>query len=145
MMPPDGLETLARHRAIYLGAIGWPTVPDHISLWGLLLPIRKRFELYVNVRPVKLLQGVRGPLEGRGPSDIDMLFIRENTEGEYSGAGGHVHVGSDLGLGVETSYFTRHAVERAVRYACERAEERRGSRVCATRGTTRAATDCPQG
>ncbi len=133
MMPPDGLETLARHRAIYLGAIGWPTVPDHISLWGLLLPIRKRFELYVNVRPVKLLQGVRGPLEGRGPSDIDMLFIRENTEGEYSGAGGHVHVGTDLELAVETSVFTKTAVERAVRYAFERAEERRGSVISVTK------------
>jgi tartrate dehydrogenase/decarboxylase/D-malate dehydrogenase len=133
MMPADGLETLARHRAIYLGAIGWPTVPDHISLWGLLLPIRKRFELYINVRPVKLFAGIRGPLEGRGPADIDMLFIRENTEGEYSGAGGHVHVGTDLELAVETSVFTKTAVERAIRYAFERAEERRGSVVSVTK------------
>jgi tartrate dehydrogenase/decarboxylase/D-malate dehydrogenase len=133
MMPADGLETLARHRAIYLGAIGWPTVPDHISLWGLLLPIRKRFELYVNVRPVKLFAGIRGPLEGRGPADIDMLFIRENTEGEYSGAGGHVHVGTDLELAVETSVFTKTAVERAIRYAFERAEERRGSVISVTK------------
>jgi tartrate dehydrogenase/decarboxylase/D-malate dehydrogenase len=133
MMPADGLDTLARHRAIYLGAIGWPTVPDHISLWGLLLPIRKRFELYVNVRPVKLFAGIRGPLEGRGPADIDMLFIRENTEGEYSGAGGHVHVGTDLELAVETSVFTKTAVERAIRYAFERAEERRGSVISVTK------------
>src|SRR5579859_2149957 len=133
MMPADALETLARHRAIYLGAIGWPTVPDHISLWGLLLPIRKRFELYVNIRPVKLFRGVRGPLEGRGPSDIDMLFIRENTEGEYSGAGGHVHTGTDLELAVETSVFTKGAVERAIRYAFERAGERRGSVISVTK------------
>jgi tartrate dehydrogenase/decarboxylase/D-malate dehydrogenase len=133
MMPSDALDVLARYNAIYLGAIGWPTVPDHISLWGLLLPIRKRFELYVNVRPVKLFPGIRGPLEGRGPSDIDMLFIRENTEGEYSGAGGHVHVGTDLELAVETSVFTKTAVERAVRYAFERAEERRGSVISVTK------------
>lgn len=133
MMPADALDTLAGYRAIYLGAIGWPTVPDHISLWGLLLPIRKRFELYVNLRPVKLFPGIRGPLEGRGPSDIDMLFIRENTEGEYSGAGGNVHVGTDLELAVETSVFTKTALERVIRYAFERAEERRGSVISVTK------------
>ncbi len=133
LMPADGLDALAGYQAIYLGAIGWPTVPDHISLWGLLLPIRKRFELYVNLRPVKLFKGIHGPLEGRGPSDIDMVFIRENTEGEYSGAGGHVHVGTDLELAVETSVFTKTAVERAVRYAFERAEERRGGVISVTK------------
>jgi tartrate dehydrogenase/decarboxylase / D-malate dehydrogenase len=133
LMPADGLETLAAHSAIYLGAIGWPTVPDHLSLWGLLLPIRKRFELYVNLRPVKLLAGIRTPLEGRAPADVDMLFIRENTEGEYSGAGGLVHVGTDLELAVETSVFTHGAVERAVRYAFQRAEERRGHLISVTK------------
>src|SRR5215471_11966054 len=78
MMPDDGLATLAGFDAIYLGAIGWPTVPDHVSLWGCLLPIRKTFEQYVNVRPVRLLPGVRGPLAARGPGAVDMLFIREN-------------------------------------------------------------------
>src|SRR5919204_505349 len=105
MMPEDGLETLAGFDAIYLGAIGWPTVPDHLSLWGLLLPIRKRFEQYVNVRPVRLLPGVRTPLAGRGPDDIDMLFLRENTEGEYSGTGGRVHAGTDLELAVGVPVF----------------------------------------
>jgi tartrate dehydrogenase/decarboxylase/D-malate dehydrogenase len=133
LMPADGLETLAGYQAIYLGAIGWPTVPDHVSLWGLLLPIRKRFELYANIRPVKLFEGIRGPLEGRGPADIDMLFVRENTEGEYSGAGGHVHVGTDLELAVETSVFTKTAVERTVRYAFARAEERRGHLISVTK------------
>src|ERR1019366_1355935 len=80
MMPEDGLHVLEDFDAIYLGAVGVPEVPDHVTLWGLLLPIRKALELSVNVRPVNLLRGVRGPLAGRGPADIDMLFIRENTE-----------------------------------------------------------------
>ena len=94
MMSGDALSRLDDHDAIYLGAVGWPTVPDHVSLWGLLLPIRKAFQLYVNLRPVKLLPGVTGPLADRGPDEIDMMFIRENTEGEYSGTGGRVHVGT---------------------------------------------------
>jgi tartrate dehydrogenase/decarboxylase/D-malate dehydrogenase len=133
MMPEDGLETLAGFDAIYLGAIGWPTVPDHLSLWGLLLPIRKRFEQYVNVRPVRLLPGVRTPLAGRGPDDIDMLFLRENTEGEYSGTGGRVHAGTDLELAVEVPVFTRRAVERVARYAFERARERRRHLISVTK------------
>jgi tartrate dehydrogenase/decarboxylase/D-malate dehydrogenase len=124
MMPEDGLKTLAHYDAIYLGAIGWPTVPDHVSLWGLLLPIRKTFEQYVNVRPVRLLPGVRTPLADRGPEDVDMLFLRENTEGEYSGTGGRVHVGTELELAVEVPVFTRRAVDRVARYAFERARER---------------------
>jgi tartrate dehydrogenase/decarboxylase/D-malate dehydrogenase len=124
MMPEDGLSVLAGFDAIYLGAIGWPTVPDHLSLWGLLLPIRKTFEQFVNVRPVRLLPGVRTPLAGRGPEDVDMLFLRENTEGEYSGTGGRVHVGTELELAVEVPVFTRAAVERVARYAFERARER---------------------
>src|SRR5918912_1999443 len=124
MMPDDGLKTLAGFDAIYLGAIGWPTVPDHLSLWGLLLPIRKTFEQYVNVRPVRLLPGVRTPLAGRGPDDIDMLFLRENTEGEYSGTGGRVHTGTPAEVAVEGPVFTRRAVERCARYAFARARER---------------------
>src|SRR5256886_5119705 len=92
MMPDNGLEVLRGFDAIYLGAIGWPTVPDHISLRGLLLPIRKRFEQYVHLRPVRLLPGSTSPLLGRGPADIDMLFIRENTEGEQPSAAGRVHI-----------------------------------------------------
>jgi tartrate dehydrogenase/decarboxylase/D-malate dehydrogenase len=125
MMPEDALEVLAGFDAIYLGAIGWPTVPDHISLWGLLLPIRKKFEQYINLRPVRLPPGVRSPLAGRGPADIDMLFIRENTEGEYSGTGGRVHVGTAAEVAVEAPIFTRMAIERAARYAFDRARERR--------------------
>ena len=95
MMPDNGLEVLRGFDAIYLGAIGWPTVPDHVSLWGLLLPIRKRFEQYVNLRPVRLLPGSTSPLLSRGPTDIDMLFVRENTEGEYSGRSEERRVGKE--------------------------------------------------
>jgi tartrate dehydrogenase/decarboxylase/D-malate dehydrogenase len=125
MMPPDALETLTGYEAIYLGAVGWPDVPDHITLWGLLLPIRQRFNLYINLRPVKLLPGVRGPLRDKGPGDIDMLCIRENTEGEYAGVGGRVHAGFGHDLAIQADVFTRTGVEQVVRYAFERARERR--------------------
>jgi tartrate dehydrogenase/decarboxylase/D-malate dehydrogenase len=133
MMPDDALATLARHDAIYLGAIGWPTVPDHVSLWECLLPIRKTFDQYVNLRPVRLPPGIRGPLAGRGPADVDMLFIRENTEGEYSGTGGRVHVGTAAEVAVEVPVFTRRAIERCARYAFERAGERRRRLVSVTK------------
>lgn len=124
MMPSDGLRQLQDFEAIYLGAVGWPSLPDHISLWGLLLPIRQAFQLYVNLRPVTLLPGVRSPLADRTAADIDMLFIRENSEGEYSGCGGRVHQGQPHEVAIEASVFTRHGVERAIRYAFERAQER---------------------
>ena len=133
MMPGDGLRTLDDFDAIYLGAVGWPAVPDHESLWGLLLPIRKTFEQYVNLRPIRLPPGIRTPLADRGPSDIDMLFIRENTEGEYSGTGGRVHVGTELELAVEVPVFTRQAVARVARYAFECARERRRKLVSVTK------------
>jgi tartrate dehydrogenase/decarboxylase/D-malate dehydrogenase len=133
MMPGDALATLARHDAIYLGAIGWPTVPDHVSLWECLLPIRKTFDQYVNLRPVRLPPGVRGPLAGRGPADVNMLFVRENTEGEYSGTGGRVHVGTAAEVAVEVPVFTRRAIERCARYAFERAGERRRRLVSVTK------------
>jgi tartrate dehydrogenase/decarboxylase/D-malate dehydrogenase len=133
MMPANALEVLAGFDAIYLGAVGWPSVPDHISLWGLLLPIRKTFQQYANVRPVRLPPGVRSPLAGRGPEDVDMLFIRENTEGEYSGTGGRVHVGTPQEVAVEVPVFTRMAIERVARYAFERARERRHRLVSVTK------------
>jgi tartrate dehydrogenase/decarboxylase/D-malate dehydrogenase len=133
MMPEDALETLHAYDAIYLGACGWPTIPDHISLWGLLLPIRKAFEQYVNLRPVRCLPGIKSPLAGRGPADVDMLFIRENTEGEYSGAGGRVHVGHPTEVAVEVPVFSRHAIERCARYAFERARERKRRLVSVTK------------
>ncbi|UOA29448.1 tartrate dehydrogenase [Pseudosulfitobacter sp. DSM 107133] len=123
MMPDDGIETLRGFDAIFLGAVGWPeTVPDAVSLHGLLLPIRKAFDQYANIRPHRLLAGVEGPLKAEG---FDILCIRENTEGEYSGAGGRVHQGRDNEVAVETSIFTRQGVERILRYGFEQAQARR--------------------
>jgi tartrate dehydrogenase/decarboxylase/D-malate dehydrogenase len=133
MMPPDGLETLARFDAIYLGAIGSPTVPDHLSLWGLLLPIRHRFQQYINLRPARLLPGIVSPLRDKGPADIDIVCIRENTEGEYSGVGGRVHVGTPYEVAIQTDVFTRTGVERVLRYSFDLARKRRRKLTMATK------------
>jgi tartrate dehydrogenase/decarboxylase/D-malate dehydrogenase len=125
MMPADGLAKLAGFDAIYLGAVGRPDVPDHITLWGLLLPIRQRFDLYLNVRPVRLLPGVLSPLRDRGPADIDMVVVRENSEGEYAGVGGRAHAGHPAEVGIQVDVFTRTGVERVARYAFELARSRR--------------------
>jgi tartrate dehydrogenase/decarboxylase/D-malate dehydrogenase len=123
MMPADGIETLRKFDAILLGAVGWPAeVPDSVSLHGLLLPIRKSFVQYANIRPHRLLAGVEGPLKSTA---FDILCIRENTEGEYSGAGGRIHQGTDDEVAVETSIFTRKGVERILRFAFEQARTRR--------------------
>jgi tartrate dehydrogenase/decarboxylase / D-malate dehydrogenase len=123
MMPADGIEQLRPFQAIFLGAVGWPArVPDSVSLHGLLLPIRKAFDLYANVRPHRLLPGTVGPLRAEG---FDILCIRENTEGEYSGAGGRVHQGTADEVAVETSIFTRRGIERILRYGFEQARLRR--------------------
>jgi tartrate dehydrogenase/decarboxylase / D-malate dehydrogenase len=123
MMPADAIAQLRPFQAIFLGAVGWPArVPDSVSLHGLLLPIRKAFDLYANVRPHRLLSGTIGPLRAEG---FDILCIRENTEGEYSGAGGRVHQGTADEVAVETSIFTRRGVERILRYGFEQARLRR--------------------
>ncbi|WP_368518649.1 tartrate dehydrogenase [Rhizobium sp.] len=123
MMPEDGIETLRSFDAILLGAVGWPAeVPDAVSLHGLLLPIRKAFVQYANIRPHRLLPGVQGPLRAE---TFDILCIRENTEGEYSGAGGRVHQGTSDEVAVETSIFTRAGVERILRFGFEQARARR--------------------
>jgi tartrate dehydrogenase/decarboxylase/D-malate dehydrogenase len=124
MMPEDGLEQLRRFDAIYLGAVGFPGVPDHVSLWGLLIPIRREFHQYVNLRPVRLLRGVRSPLAGRGPADIDMLIVRENNEGEYSEIGGRLYRDTPYELAVQQSVFTRRGCDRVIRYAFELAKTR---------------------
>ena len=110
--------------AIFLGAIGYPGVPDHVSLWGLLIPIRRQFREYVNLRPVRLLPGVRTPLADRGPADIDFLIVRENNEGEYSEIGGRLYEDTPGELAVQQSVFTRAGVDRVLRYAFERARTR---------------------
>jgi tartrate dehydrogenase/decarboxylase/D-malate dehydrogenase len=131
MMPEDGLETLAGFDAIYLGAVGWPTVPDHVSLWGLLLPIRRSFDQYVNLRPVRLLRGVESPLARTGT--LDVTVVRENTEGEYSDSGGRMFSGTPHEVALQESVFTRRGVERILRYAYEEAKGRRGLLVGATK------------
>ena len=125
LMPTDGLTKLAEHDAILFGAVGLPPVPDHISLWGLLLPIRQSFDLYVNLRPVRVLDGIASPLRHGTRETVDMLFIRENTEGEYAGVGGRFHQGSPDEVALQTSVYTRRGVERIARFAFERARERR--------------------
>lgn len=131
MMPEDGIATLRAFDSILLGAVGWPArVPDSVSLHGLLLPIRKAFDLYVNARPHKLLKGTTGPLKSE---TFDILCIRENTEGEYSGAGGRIHVGTPDEVAVETSIFTRRGIERILRYGFEQARKRSGRLASVTK------------
>src|ERR1017187_6837173 len=124
MMPDDGLDRIRGHDAIYLGAVGSPTVPDHISLWGLLIPIRRRFQQYVNLRPVRLMPGIASPRVGREPGDIDFWIVRENSEGEYSSIGGRLNEGTDAELVVQETVFTRRGVDRILRYAFELAMSR---------------------
>jgi tartrate dehydrogenase/decarboxylase/D-malate dehydrogenase len=160
MMPDDGLDQIRNHDAIYLGAVGFPGVPDHVSLWGLLIPIRRAFQQYVNLRPCRLMPGVTSPLAGREPGDIDFYVVRENTEGEYSSVGGRmfegvpcplagrepgdidflivrencegeysemggrIYAGTDQEMAIQESIFTRHGVDRILRYAFELARTR---------------------
>lgn len=126
MMPQDALDTLDDFDAIYLGAVGRPDVPDHVSLRGLLLPIRQGFDQYINLRPVRLLGAVPCPIGGIDKADVDLIIVRENTEGEYSGVGGRVHRGSAHEIAVQSSIFSRHGVERISRYAFCLAKERKG-------------------
>ncbi|MRS89851.1 tartrate dehydrogenase [Enterobacteriaceae bacterium RIT714] len=124
MMPEDGLHTLKKFDAIYFGAVGAPDVPDHITLWGLRLPICQGFDQYANVRPTKILPGVTSPLRNRGPGDLDWVIVRENSEGEYSGHGGRAHKGLPEEVGTEVAIFTRVGVTRIMRYAFKLAQSR---------------------
>ncbi len=119
MMPEDGIARLRDHDAIFLGAVGFPGVPDHVSLWGLLLPIRREFDQYVNLRPVRLLPGVVPPIRDRKAGDIDFWVVRENTEGEYSRIGGRMFAGTPEEMVIQTSVFTRRGTDRIMRYAFE--------------------------
>jgi tartrate dehydrogenase/decarboxylase/D-malate dehydrogenase len=124
MMPDDGIELLKDSDAIYLGAVGFPGVPDHISLWGLLIPIRRSFDQYINLRPIRLLKGVSSPLAGRTAEDIDFYVVRENSEGEYSSIGGRQNEGTPFETVVKTDVFTRRGVDRVMKYAFELAMTR---------------------
>jgi tartrate dehydrogenase/decarboxylase/D-malate dehydrogenase len=124
MMSADALDRLEEFDAIYLGAVGAPGVPDHVSVWELILPIRQRFDQYVNLRPMRLLPGVAGPLAGREPHEIDMVCVRENSEGEYAGFGGRAFVGTPHEVAEQTGIFTRRGVDRIAEYAFALAERR---------------------
>ncbi len=124
MMPDDGIEQLRAFDAIYLGAVGFPTVADHVSLWGLLIPIRREFDQYVNLRPVRLFDGVPCPLVGKKAGDIDFYVVRENVEGEYSAIGGIQYKDTEHEIAVQQSMFTRRGVDRIVKYAFELASSR---------------------
>ena len=124
MMPDDGLDQLSESDSILLGAVGWPGVPDHVSLWGLLIPIRRGFDQYANVRPCKLMPGVYTPLANRTEKDIDFFVVRENTEGEYSSVGGRMFEGTDREFVSQQSILTRKGTDRIMKYAFDLAMTR---------------------
>jgi tartrate dehydrogenase/decarboxylase / D-malate dehydrogenase len=129
MMPADGLERIRDTDGIFLGAVGRPDVPDHVSLWGLLIPIRRAFRQYVNLRPVRLWPGIPSPLEGATPDKVDLVIVRENNEGEYSEIGGRLYAGTDDEMAVQQATFTRRGVDRILAYAFDRAASRPRRRI----------------
>jgi tartrate dehydrogenase/decarboxylase/D-malate dehydrogenase len=129
MMDADALERLAAFDAIYFGAVGSATVPDHVTLWGLRLAIVQGFDQAISLRPARLLPGVRGPLADRGPDDVDLVVVRENTEGEYAGVGGFSHRGRPHEVALQTAVYTRAAIERTARFAFELARSRPARRL----------------
>ena len=133
MMPEDGLDQLRPFDAIYLGAVGYPGVPDHVSLWGLLIPIRRAFKQYVNLRPIRLLEGIKSPLADRRAGEIDFCIVRENNEGEYSEVGGRLHRNTDLEMAIQETVFTRQGCDRIMTYAFELAKTRRSHVTSATK------------
>lgn len=133
MMPDNGIEQVREFEAIYLGAVGWPTVPDHESLWGLLIPLRRELDLYANVRPVRLFEGVKCPLADRKPEDIDFVIVRENVEGEYSKIGGRLYEDTPQEAASQTAMFTRHGTDRIMEVAFELAKRRRMHVTSATK------------
>ena len=131
MMPDDGLERLRDSDSILLGAVGYPGVPDHISLWGLLIPIRRTFQQYVNLRPVRLLKGISSPL--KNPGQVDFYIVRENNEGEYSAIGGKLYEGTDQEVVIQESLFTKKGVDRVMKFAFELASKRSNKITSATK------------
>lgn len=129
MMPEDGIDQLRSMDAVYLGAVGFPSVADHISLWGLLIPIRREFDQYVNLRPVRLFDGIPCPLANKQPGDIDFYVVRENVEGEYSAIGGIQYEGTEYEIVSQQSIFTRRGVDRILKYAFELAQSRQAKHL----------------
>ena len=119
MMPKDGIEQISEHDAIFLGAVGFPGVADHVSLWGLLIPLRRRFEQYVNLRPVRMMPGMSSPLANRTPEEIDFWVVRENNEGEYSAIGGRMNEGTEHEMVLQETILTRRGVDRILKFAFE--------------------------
>ncbi len=125
MMPADWKDRIGGHDAIFYGAVGWPAVvPDHISLWGSLIKMRREFDQYVNLRPARLMPGIRSPLAGVKPGDIDMMIVRENTEGEYSNAGGRLFEGSEREIVIQETVMSRIGIDRVLQFAFELAASR---------------------
>jgi len=133
MMPEDGIDQLRSFDAVFLGAVGYPGVPDHVSLWGLLIPLRRHFQQYINLRPVRLLAGVDTPLKNRAPGDIDFYVVRENNEGEYSEIGGRLFAGTENEMAMQEAVFTRRGCDRVMRYAFELAKTRKKHVTSATK------------
>jgi tartrate dehydrogenase/decarboxylase/D-malate dehydrogenase len=133
MMPSDGLEKIRRHDAIFLGAVGAPGVPDHVSLWGLLIPIRRQFRQYVNLRPIRVFEGLESPVRRAVAGEVDLVVVRENVEGEYSEIGGRMNRGFPEELAVQEAVFTRTGVTRLVDYGFDLATRRRGYLTSATK------------
>jgi tartrate dehydrogenase/decarboxylase / D-malate dehydrogenase len=130
MLPDDWKEKIGKHDAIYFGAVGMPEqVPDHISLWGSLLKFRREFDQYINLRPVKLFEGVPSPLANKKPGDIDMLIVRENTEGEYSSVGGRMYKNSEREIAIQETIMSRHGVDRVQKFAFELAKNRKRKKL----------------
>ena len=132
-MPANGLDQLRPFDAIYLGAVGYPGVPDHVSLWGLLIPIRRGFKQYVNRRPTRLLEGITSPLSDRKAGDIDFFIVRENSEGEYSEVGGRLNRNTEFDMAIQETIFTRRACDRIMTYAFELARTRKKHVTSATK------------
>lgn len=133
MMPEDGLHQLRGFDAIFLGAVGYPGVPDHVSLWGLLIPIRRAFQQYVNLRPARLLRGIESPVKNFQAGEIDLYVVRENNEGEYSQIGGRLYEKTPAEMAVQEAVFTRRGCERVMRYAFELARTRKKHVTSATK------------
>ena len=133
MMPTDGIQQLRPFDSIFLGAVGHPSVPDHLSLWGLLIPIRRHFRQYINLRPVRLFEGIETPLKNWKPGQIDFCIVRENNEGEYSNIGGRLYEGTDEEMAVQQTVFTRRGVKRVMRFAFDLARTRKKHLTSATK------------
>ena len=130
MLPDDWKDKIGNHDAIFFGAVGMPDiVPDHISLWGSLLQFRREFDQYINIRPVKLFPGINPPLANKKPGDIDMLIVRENTEGEYSSVGGRMYMGTEREIAIQETIMSRHGVDRVQKFAFEVAKTRKRKKL----------------